>query len=224
MWKCAEKNRYRSPIFNLLDVAMIFVFLNSIQDMAEGLIPIASKKAWSALVWDREWKLEDANWHASNTILRENDLLCRTIGETRYLTWWAMSDLDYRLVRMCEDMSKIICHASLLKRDDCRLKGLAMSDRTCTNCDAYCMEDILHIITQCPYYCKERVLMYDEIFKKCPNAKTIFDDESANIVNYLLGRKIPSLTDKEMLCLWCTSGNAIAMMYRRAIASRKGIG
>ena len=37
-----RKNRYRSPIFNLLDVAMIFRVFNSIQDMTEGLIPIAS--------------------------------------------------------------------------------------------------------------------------------------------------------------------------------------
>ena len=43
-------NRYRSPIFNLLDVAMIFVVFNSIQDMAEGLIPIASKKACTTLI------------------------------------------------------------------------------------------------------------------------------------------------------------------------------
>ena len=112
--EACQKNKYRSPIFNLLDVAMIFEFFNSIQDMTKGQIPIASKKAWSALVWDHAWKLEYANWHASNTILKENDLLCRMKGETRYLTWWTISDLDYRLVRMCEDMSKIICHASLL--------------------------------------------------------------------------------------------------------------
>ena len=65
---------------------------------------------------------------------------------------------------MCEDMSKITCHASLLKRDDCGLKGLTISNWTCTNCDAYCIEDIFHIIAQCPYYCKERVLMYDESY------------------------------------------------------------
>ena len=57
-------------------------------------------------------------------------------------------------------------------------------------------------------------------------AKDIFEEESAKIAYYLLGRKIPSVSDEEMLCLWCTSGNAILVsgMYRRAIASRKGIG
>ena len=99
-----------------------------------------------------------------------------------------------------------------------------MSNRTCTNCDAYCIEDIFHIIAQCLYYCKERVLMYDEIFRKCPNVKAISEEESANVVYYLLGREIPSICDEEMLCLWCTSGNAISIMYWRAIASRKGIG
>ena len=110
-----RKNRYRSPIFNLLDVAMIFSVLNSIQDMTEGLITIASKKAWSTLIWECAWKLEDANWHATNTILKESDLLCRIIGESRYLTWWAISDLDYRLVCMCEDMSKIFAMQVYLK-------------------------------------------------------------------------------------------------------------
>ena len=67
-------------------------------------------------------------------------------------------------------------------------------------------------------------MIYDEIFRMCPNAKTIFDAESENVVYYLLGRKIPSLSEEEMLCLWGTSGNVISMMYRRAIAGRKGIG
>ena len=41
------------------------------------------------------WKIEDANWNASNTILRDNDLLIHTVGDTRYLNWWAISDLNY---------------------------------------------------------------------------------------------------------------------------------
>ena len=133
-------------------------------------------------------------------IHKDNDLLKSTLGETRYLTWWAISDLDYRLVRMCEDMSKLICHASLLKRDDCRFKGLTMSYRTCTNCDLYCIEDINHIVAQCPFYQADRELMYDEIFRKCPNVKEILDEDSSNIIYYLLGKNINSVCDEEMLC------------------------
>ena len=104
----SRKNRYNSPIFNLLDVAITFGVFNAIQDMISGKIPVASKRAWSNLIWDRAWKLEDANWRATNIIRKDNDLLMHTMGETKYITWWAISDLDYRLMSMCEDMSKLI--------------------------------------------------------------------------------------------------------------------
>ena len=66
--------------------------------------------------------------------------------------------------------------------------------------------------------------MYEDIFNNCPNAEKTFNEESANIIYYLLGMKISSLEDEEMLRLWCISGNAISKMYRRAIASRTGVG
>ena len=100
-----------------------------------------------------------------------------TLGETRYLTWWAISDLDHRLVRMCEDLSKIVCHASRLKRDDFRLKRLTMSNKTCTNCDLYCIEDVCHIVTQCPFYQDDREMMYDEIFRRCPSVKDVLSED-----------------------------------------------
>ena len=68
------------------------------------------------------WRIENAYWMATNVILKDNDLLKMTIGNTRYLAWWHISDMDYKLVRMCEIMSKIVCHASLLKHNDPRLK------------------------------------------------------------------------------------------------------
>ena len=217
-------NKFRSPIFNILSIAMVFGVLGPICSMVEGQVPLVSKKAWSDLIWARAWKLDDASWLASNSILNENDLLTRTIGETRYLTWWVISDYDYRLMQVCEDMSKIVSHASQLKRDDYRLKGLTMSARTCTNCDHFCIEDITHIVLQCPYFNEDRTMMYDGIFSNCPNAEKVFKEESANIIYYLLGKKIPSFEDEEMLRLWCISGSAISKMYRRVISNRTGVG
>ena len=140
--------------------------------MTCGNIPVVSKRAWSNLIWERTWKLDDADWRATSITTNDNDLLALTIGNTRYITWWYMylSDQDYRLTKKCETMSKIVCHASVLKTDDFRLKGLPMSNRTCIMCDMFCVEDILLIITKCPYYQKERDHMYEEIFKNCPNA------------------------------------------------------
>ena len=125
---------------------------------------------------------------------------------------------------MCEDLSKIICHASRLKRDDFRLKGLTMSNKTCTNCDLYCIEDVCHIVTQCPFYQDDREMMYDEIFRRCPSVKDVLREDHSNILYYLLGKKIKVVGDEEMLCFWCISGNAISRMYRKAVASRTGVG
>ena len=88
----------------------------------------------------------------------------------------------------------------------------------------YCIEDIVHILTQCPYYQEDRDLMYKEIFDVCPNVRDVLEKESAHVAYYLLGKKICSINDKEMLCFWCISGNAISRMYRKALASRTGIG
>ena len=72
--KCQNNPRH-SPIFDILDIASIFGVFGTIHDMTEGRIRVASKKAWSQLIWERAWKLEDANWHAANTVFRENDYL-----------------------------------------------------------------------------------------------------------------------------------------------------
>ena len=82
-----RKNLHHSPIYDILDIALISGVFGTINDMTEGRIRVASKKAWSQLIWERAWKLEDANWHASNTVFRENDLLkgardLRSLSET----------------------------------------------------------------------------------------------------------------------------------------------
>ena len=221
--KCRE-NRFKSPIFDILEVAINFGLYSIIKDMTLNETPVPSKKTWSNLVWRRAWKIQDANWRAANIILKENDLLSLTIGDTKYLTWWYLSDLDHRLISMCENMSKILCHASMLKKDDYRLKGMPMSNRTCIHCAMYCIEDIIHIINQCPFYAQERYDMYNEIYKICPNAKRLCENKVELIPYFLLGRRIPEMEENEMIWFWCISGEFINRMYKKAISSRKGIG
>ena len=43
-----------------------------------------------------------------------------------------------------------------------------MSNRTCIMCDMYCIEDIVCIINQCPYYFTERNDMYNRMYGECP--------------------------------------------------------
>ena len=147
-----RKNIHRSPVFDILNVAITYGLFEVIKDMTLKGTKILSKRSWSNLIWESAWLLENTNWRASNIILKDNDLLTLTKGDSRYLTWWCLSDLDHRFMRMCEVMGKIVCHTSRLKWDDFRLKGLPLSNRACGFCDMFCVEDIIHIINQCPYY------------------------------------------------------------------------
>ena len=88
----------------------------------------------------------------------------------------------------------------------------------------YRVEDIMHIITQCPYYHNDHVNMYREIYEKCPNVKRIFEDDVTNTPYYLLGRKVPLCSDEEMICLWSISGKAISNMYKKAISDKTCVG
>ena len=97
---------------------------------------------------------------------------------------------------MSGTMSKSICHPSLLKKDDYRLKGLPMSNKTCIMCDLYCIEDIIHIISQCHHYQRERTEMYENSFRYCQIPKSIFEQRRESVLYYLLGRAIPSLSKK----------------------------
>ena len=179
-----------------MEVALISGLYNVVKEMVLNMASVVSKGAWSKLKWERAWALEDANWKASNTILRENDLLTMTVGNTRYLAWWRMSDTDYRMVKMCETMSRIICHASLLKKDDFRLKGSTMSHKTCIMCDLYCIEDIIHIISQCPYYHKDEQRRIMKFIKNVQRPK-MFSKETVktrsfiykDVISHLLMRK-----------------------------------
>ena len=220
----SRENRFRSPVFDILNVAIKFGLYEAIKDMTLQKIPLPSKKRWSTLVWQRAWNLEDINWRASNMIHQDNDLLALTIGDSRYLSWWHLCDIDYRLINMCENLSKIVCHASLLKRDDFRLRGMTMSNKTCIHCSMYCIEDIMHIINQCPFYDSERNSMYDEIYKICPNAKRLCEKEIGLVPYFLLGRRIPEMEENELIWFWSISGEFINRMYKKAISSRTGIG
>ena len=217
-------NLYRSPLYDIFNTAISFGVFEVVRDMALSNIPVASKNSWSKLIWNRAWSLEDANWKAANCIMKDNDLLNMTMDGTHYLTWWWLSDFDYRAINMCEKMCKIVCHASRLKRDDQRLKGQCMSNRACEKCDLFCIEDILHIINVCPYYYQDQCDMHSEIYTSCPNAKKIFERETKDVPYFLLGKSLPEMGIEEMTRLWCIAGKWICKMYRDATVNRVGIG
>ena len=79
------------------------------------------------------------------------------------MTWWQLSDADPSVMKTCECMARILAHASRLKGDDVNLKGLPARHRVCPQCDLYALENIHHIVMQCPGFHDLRVKMCEEI-------------------------------------------------------------
>ena len=70
----------------------------------------------------------------------------------------------------------------------------------------------------------ERNDMYDEIYRTCPKAKRIFNDNQENIIYYLLGKEIPGFNEDEMFKVWNITGKRICSMYRSITMDRMGVG
>ena len=74
-----------------------------------------------------------------------------------------------------------------------------MSNKTikpCFMCDMFWIEDIAHIINQCPFYQMDRVQMCEDIYRKYPN-----EENRVNTLYYLLGKKLPSVEENEIVFL-----------------------
>ena len=117
-------------------------------------------KSWARLCWEHKRNTVHLT-HIINihNCLSLSCLLWKLLPETRYLSWWHMADLDQSLMRICENLVKIICRASKLKCDDPSLKGALASFKTCELCDQLFFnapEDIFHILMQCPYFLRTK--------------------------------------------------------------------
>ena len=119
-----KTNEYLSPTYDILNAATRFGVFSYICDMATGNSPIMSKRRWSKIIWNNAWRLEDAYWNSTKILHKDNDLLQMALTCSRYLCWWELADKRPHLIRMCENMAKLVSHSSRLRGDDLRLKGL----------------------------------------------------------------------------------------------------
>ena len=85
-------------------------------------------------------------------------------GKTRYMSWWLLSDRRPNLMRTCKIMVKVTSRTSRLKSDDFNIKGRPFSEKMCPNCDHGNIEDVKHILCQCPYNQREISEMYDDLY------------------------------------------------------------
>ena len=110
------------------------------------------------------------------------------------------------MMRICENMVKILCRASKLKCDDPSLKGTLLSVRTCENCYMYVVEDMHHLLMQCPHFHDRRQQMLERIYENAPEVEEIFANDPPKVFAWLLGKEIPRCPPNAMLEVWRISG------------------
>ena len=155
-------NPHRSTVYDLLNTVCMFGFNNEIRNMVyRG--HILSRAHWKEIIWKRAWELEDVFWCVKTRCHRSLDLLSEICTTARYIIWWQIADNFPMMVKHCEILVKIICHASLLKVDDTRLKNLPIFAKFCTLCDHGSLDDAVHMVKQCPALQPRRNVMFDEI-------------------------------------------------------------
>ena len=219
-----EANSLNSPTLDMLLSAKRMGLISIIYDMCCGKLPIANKRKWSKLVWEKAWVIEDNFWSSTSILHKENDLLVNALTKTRYLTWWEMSDHYHDRIKECETMVKLISHSSKLKGDDVRLKALTPSHRTCIQCDMYQREDLYHIVMQCPVQVELRRNMYSALHACDPLIERLLGDYTHEVFNWLIGKEIGLLSTQTMYEFWRISGEYICKMYLQVCKSRTGIG
>ena len=150
-----NENQLQSAIFDLLNVSQIFGLLNDVRNMVERQ-HFYPKSVWKSKVWEKGWQLEDLHWRIEKQLYRSLDIFNGVSPVNMYLTWWSIADMYPQYIKECEIMAKIVCHASLLKGDDFKLKSLVGTTRMCDLCNCFEIEDARHFVLRCPFFACER--------------------------------------------------------------------
>ena len=216
-------NERLSPIYDLLSLAVNFNVYFMINDyVVNGILP--SKQLWSKRVWAEAWRLED-EIATSNVYLNEcSALLKQVIGQPRYLPWWVLADKNPQMIRVSENLVKILCHSSQLKSDDFNLIGKSQIHKMCPNCDLGVSETIEHAIMQCPENENERREMFDKVRGIEDGSGAYALENCENTLYMVLGASVAGISDELMLGIWEITGVAINRIYNKILKNREGVG
>ena len=121
-------------------------------------------------------------------------------------------------MRICEDMSGLVCGTNTFKCDNLKLKRELYSNRVCMLCGLGIEEHATHTVMQCPYHEKTRINMYESIV----NLIMEISDKLHNLQGEekfvtLMGTNITDTNPGDMAKLWCVSGSYISEIYRITI-------
>ena len=124
----------------------------------------------------------------------------------------------------CEIMAKLVCRCSILKADDFRLKNLTASNRWCDFCDLLEVEDVKHMILNCPGARDLRNRMFGCIEEIVDGNNNYEQTPLVDRIHILLGATVDGLTLHQMVDIWLVSAFHIGIMYKQRVKSKKGIG
>ena len=218
-----RENPSNSTVYDLLNVSSLFGLLEEVKNMVER-DHIYSKQKWREKIWRRGWNLEDVYWEIERHLHKSLDLLSRVNSPIRYIVWWGISDKYPILTAKCEIMTKILCHASILRDDDFRLKRQSRMQRMCTLCDQYAVEDARHFLLQCPFYQVERERMFFEISNVDISIDQAITDAGIDILYIVLGHSIEGVCDQFMEEIWIIILNCVTVMYLKNTQEKRGVG
>ena len=218
----ASENAHSSPLFDIFRVTVMFGMMNMVINMANNT-HMYSKTCWKREVWVNAWKIENEEWDYTTALFADTYYLNSVIDDVRnHLVWWELSNMQPDCIRMCENVTALICRASDLKSDSIEFKGSLLSVRAC-ECDAFCEENIEHIIMQCT--------KHDQMRRKLTRLIGDFDNEnqtaigqSEDILLYVLGKDIDGVNNDAKMAFWYETGQIISKVYEVTVRDRSGIG
>ena len=210
------QNVFKSPLMDLIKACHTLNLMPQLRSMARGAH--FSKIAWKKSVWSNAWALENTDWQLLVGNESGIELLSKVIEMPTYSIWWQMSDGNHGILRRCEVMIKILCKATLLKDDDCRLRGQPFGSRMCIRCELGALENASHMIMQCPANAHHRQSMHNEIVVLHP------DIDPQEYLSVVLGKCIVGWEYENMVPIWEISARYVNLMYFDTLRSRQGIG
>ena len=105
----------------------------------------------------------EARWHVLESIRiinTDSEPLYSTISRARYLSCCSISNAYPHRMRMWENLAKLVCRASMLKFDSCRLKSLTPTNWMWSRSDNCAVEGVFHLVMQCLGFEVQRAGMY----------------------------------------------------------------
>ena len=217
------ENVSNSMVFDLLNVSSIFGMLDKVKGMIETQ-HFYSKSVWRDMVWKRGWALEDLYWRIEKHLHKSLDILSGISPVVRYLPWWSISDKYPKQMKDCEILSKIICHASLLRGDDFKYKNQMGTTHMCNLCDNFEIEEAKHFILVCPYFAQQRSTMLNEIEAVIGASGLSFFDDNVDMLYRLLGRPHSNVSEAQSETILLIILKTVASMYRENMRQKRGIG